>query len=449
MKIYDKIIIGAGASGMVAAIESAKAKKSVLVIERMEKVGKKIFATGNGKCNMTNLYWNKKCYRSDQMNFVGDKLERFGPRDTISFFRELGLITMEKNGYVYPNSQQASAVVEVLLYKMQSLGVHIALNTEVKNLKKEKNIFYIEATEYVEENATEKTNQKAAQKVNQNTTKKENKKAKKAKKGERKAENKLYMAKSVILASGGRASEKLGSNGSGYELAKKMGHNIIPVVPALTALKTKNSQITAASGVRCNAALRLKIDGREKTREEGELQITSYGISGILVFQVSRFAANALREKKKVTAELDFFPDWEKKELEKILWETKCRCKDKTIEQWLLGFLNRNLIFAILKEKGFSIERTCDRITKDFVLSLASTLKSFEIEIEATNDFENAQVCAGGVDLREIDDHFESKLVRGLYIVGELLDVDGICGGYNLQWAFASGYLSSHTSSKR
>ncbi len=430
---------------MVAAIESAKAGKSVLVLERMEKVGKKIFATGNGKCNMTNLYWNKKCYRSDQMNFVWDKLERFGPQDTISFFRELGLITMEKNGYVYPNSQQASAVVEILLYKMQSLGVEIALNTEVKNLKKEKHIFYIEATELVEEAGIEKTHQKTKQKVTQKANQKETKKAKRVKKGEIRAEDKLYMAKTVILANGGKASEKLGSNGSGYELAKKMGHRIVPVVPALTALKTKNSKIILASGVRCNAALKLKIDGKEKIREEGELQVTSYGISGILVFQVSRFAANALREKKRVTAELDFFPDWEKKELEKILWETKCNEKDKTIEQWLLGFLNRNLIFAILKEKDFSIEKTCDRITKDFVSSLASLLKNFEVEIEAVNDFSNAQVCAGGVDLSEIEDSFESKIVRGLYIIGELLDVDGICGGYNLQWAFASGYLSSHT----
>lgn len=405
---------------MVAAIESAKTNQNVLVLERMEKVGKKIFATGNGKCNMTNLYWNEKCYRSDQMDFVCDKLEKFGPYDTISFFRSLGLITMEKNGYVYPNSQQAMTVVEVLLEQMESLGVEIEVNTEVKSLRKEGDIFYIEAE------------------------KKEDKKGNKKEKAESGEKTKSYKAKSVVLASGGKASEKLGSNGSGYELARKLGHHIIPVVPALTALKAKNSKITLAAGVRCNAAITLKIDGREKMREEGELQITSYGISGILVFQISRFVANALRQKKRVTVEIDFFPDWEKEKLLEELWMTKCMHATKTVEKWLLGFLNRSLVFAILKEKDFPIEKTCDRITKDFVSLLANSLKCFEVEIQATNDFSNAQVCAGGVDLLEITENFESKLVRGLYLVGELLDVDGICGGYNLQWAFASGYLSSH-----
>lgn len=425
MKVYDKIIIGAGASGMVAAIESAKAGQNVLVLERMEKVGKKIFATGNGKCNMTNLYWDEKCYRSDQMDFVCDKLEKFGPYDTISFFRNLGLITMEKNGYVYPNSQQAMTVVEVLLYQMESLGVEIEVNVEVKSLKKEGNLFYIEA-EQKEKIEIEKRGREKREKEGQEKKKKS------------------YQAKTVVLASGGKASEKLGSNGSGYELAKRFGHRIIPVVPALTALKTKNSKITLAAGVRCNAAITLKIDGRERMREEGELQITSYGISGIVVFQISRFVANALRQKKRVTVEIDFFPNWEKEKLQKELWTIKCMYADKTVEQWLLGFLNRNLVFAILREKDFPIEKTCDRITKDFISLLANSLKNFEVEIQETNDFCNAQVCAGGVDLLEITQNFESKLVRGLYLVGELLDVDGICGGYNLQWAFTSGYLSSH-----
>ncbi|MGN0464723.1 MAG: NAD(P)/FAD-dependent oxidoreductase, partial [Lachnospiraceae bacterium] len=413
MKVYDKIIIGAGASGMVAAIESKKAGQKVLILERMEKVGKKIFATGNGKCNMTNLYWSKKCYRSDQIDFVCDRIKQFGPYDTISFFRNLGLITMEKNGYVYPNSQQAMTVVETLLYKMESMGVEIEVNTEVKELKKEGELFYIEA-EQIEKG--EKINRK----------------------------KKSYLAKSVVLASGGKASEKLGSNGSGYELAKSFGHRIIPVVPALTALKTANSKITLAAGVRCSTALTLKIEGEKKIREEGELQITSYGISGIVVFQISRFVANALRQKKRVTVEIDFFPEWEKEKLLEELWATKNMDGSKTVEKWLLGFLNRNLVFAILKEKDFPIDKTCDRITKDFVSSLVHTLKSFEVEIKETNDFQNAQVCAGGVDLLEITQNFESKLVRGLYLVGELLDVDGICGGYNLQWAFTSGYLSSH-----
>lgn len=440
MEIYDKIIIGAGASGMVAAIESARAGQSVLVLERMEKVGKKIFATGNGKCNMTNLYWNEKCYHSDQIDFVRESLERFGPYDTISFFRGLGLMTMEKNGYVYPNSQQAVNVVETLLYEMERLGVEIKVNTEVKNIKKEGDIFYIEIEKRQKEEAKQRGNQKESQKNKQRENQKYNQEEKQGKRQN-------YRAKKIILASGGKASEKLGSNGSGYELAKRMGHHLIPVVPALTSLKTKNSKIILAAGVRCNAAITLKIDGKVIKKEEGELQITSYGISGILVFQVSRFVANAVRQKKKVTVELDFFPDWEMEKLKSELWDARCLAPNKTMENWLFGFLNRNLVFAILKEKDFSIKKTCDRITKDFVSLIASTLKCFEIEIEDTNDFSNAQVCAGGVKLSEITQNFESKFVKGLYLVGELLDVDGICGGYNLQWAFTSGYLSSHCQS--
>lgn len=437
MKIYDKIIIGAGASGMVAAIESARANQSVLVLERMEKVGKKIFATGNGKCNMTNLYWNEKCYHSDQIDFVRESLERFGPYDTISFFRSLGLMTMERNGYVYPNSQQAMSVVEALLYEMKRLGVEIEVNTEVKSLKKEADIFYIEA----EKRQKEEGKRKEKQRGNQKDKKVENQEVRQEKNQNGKQ---MYQAKKIVLASGGRASEKLGSNGSGYELVRKLGHHLVPVVPALTALKTKNSKIVLAAGVRCNAAITLKIDGRKVKKEEGELQITSYGISGILVFQISRFVANAVRQKKRVTVEIDFFPDWEIERLKSELWDARCLDFNKTMENWLFGFLNRSLVFAILKEKDFSIEKTCDRITKDFASLLASTLKYFEVEIEDTNDFSNAQVCAGGVELSEITQNFESKLVKGLYLVGELLDVDGICGGYNLQWAFASGYLSSH-----
>lgn len=412
MKIYDKIIIGAGASGMVAAIESRRSGQSVLVLERMAKVGKKILATGNGKCNMTNLYWNEKCYHSDQIGFVKESLKRFGPCDTISFFRGLGLITMEKNGYVYPNSQQAATVVEVLSQEMERLGIEIEVNTQVKSLKKERNFFHIEAEQKAKE--------------------------------ERQSKKQTYIAKQVVLASGAKANEKLGSNGSGYELAKKMGHHLISVVPALTGLKTKNSKLVLAAGVRCNATVTLRIDEKKVKKEEGELQITSYGISGILVFQISRFVAKAIRQKKKVTVEIDFFPDWEIEKLKAELWDARCLDKNKTMKNWLCGFLNHNLVLAILKEKGFPIEKTCGRITKDFVSLLASTLKCFEVEIKDTNDFSQAQVCAGGVDLLEITKNFESKLVRGLYLVGELLDVDGICGGYNLQWAFTSGYLSSH-----
>ncbi len=455
MKIYDKIIIGAGAAGMVAAIESARANQNVLVLERMEKVGKKIFATGNGKCNMTNLYWSEKCYHSDQMDFVRESLERFGPYDTISFFRSLGLMTMEKNGYIYPNSQQAASVVEALLYEMERLGVEIEVDTEVKILKKEGDIFYIEAKKRQKEAGKQNEKQKKQNKNqgkkqrNQKESQRENRIENQNKKQEEQNEKRIYRARNVVLATGGRAGEKLGSNGSGYELARKLGHHLVPVVPALTALKTRNSKITLAAGVRCNATITLKIDGRKVKREEGELQITSYGISGILVFQISRFVANAVRQKKRATVEIDFFPDWELQKLKDELWDAKCLDANKTVENWLCGFLNRSLVFAILKEKGFSIEKTCDRITKDFVSWLASTLKCFEVEIEGTNDFSNAQVCAGGVELSEITRNFESKLVRGLYLVGELLDVDGICGGYNLQWAFASGYLSSHHQSDK
>lgn len=445
MKVYDKIIVGAGASGMVAAICSARNGESVLVIERMEKVGKKIFATGNGKCNMTNRNWSGKCYRSGEMEFVQHVLERFSPSDTISFFHSLGLVTMEKDGYVYPNSQQASTVVRVLESEMKRLGVEVCLHTRVNEIKKERELFLLDTT-------VEETKEKKKNRREKTIPGKKREIEWDAKQREKDGKNnsmvytieskRQYKAKRIVLANGGMASQSLGSDGSGYKLAKSFGHRIIPVVPALTSLFVKKTPLVEAAGVRTQVRAALFVDKAYVTSECGELQVTSYGISGIVIFQMSRFAAYALEQKKDVTVTLDFFPQWSKKELEQQLWDMKCIAKERTAKEWLCGFLNEKLVLAILRQKDFPSETTCDRITTDLVCSLAQLLKQFPVEIEATNDFSNAQVCAGGVDVSQVTQNFESKLVSGLYMVGELLDVDGICGGYNLQWAFASGYLS-------
>lgn len=363
-------IIGGGASGMMAAIAAARAGGKVILIEHKDRLGKKILATGNGKCNYTNLFQEKYCYRSDVSDFPYKVITRFPAEETIRFFKELGIYPKDRNGYIYPNSGQASAILDALRFTVEKSGVTILYEKEVTDIKRNAKGFRI-------------------------CTKEE-----------------TVKAEAVILACGGMASPVTGSDGSGYQLAKLFGHSIVSTVPALVQLHTKESMKPLA-GIRTDGAIRLLVDGREVASDTGELQLTAYGISGIPVFQVSRYAAKALQAGKKVTARLDFLPGLTENEVQKYL---------DTHEPWQYsGLLNKKLLQVIPP--------------------VASILKNFPVTITKTNGFDQAQVTAGGVSVEEIDPAtMESKLVSGLYFAGELVDVDGICGGYNLQWAWSSGY---------
>ena len=389
------IIIGAGASGLAAGITAAREGASVTIMEHTARPGKKLLSTGNGKCNITNLQFPKDAYRGNQPDFVFPALHTVTVSQTMDFFRELGIVLTERNGYVYPNSGQASTVLEAMLFELEHLGVRIMTECPVKEIKKDLTVI------------TDHGKQR----------------------GDR-----------IILAAGSMAAPKTGSDGSGYSLARKLGHHIIEPLPALVQLRCKEKWYKQAAGVRTDALVTLKIDGKAAASDRGELQITDYGISGIPVFQISRYAARALNEGRKAEAQLDFLPELSLTELEKLLLTRHRQFGYRPAEEFLHGVLNSKLAKILLKEAAIGRESWVKEITEKEIKNLVHCIKELKTIIVSTNTFDQAQVCSGGVDTREVDPvTMESKLIRGLYFSGEILDVDGICGGYNLQWAWSSG----------
>lgn len=396
-EVFDSVIIGGGASGMMAAITAAKAGSRVLVLEQKDKLCKKIYATGNGKCNFTNRDWQTSYFRGSNPSLAEPVLRSFDLKNTLSFFKEIGIYPKERNGYFYPNSEQAASVAEALVREAERLSVTCLTERKVNNIKKTKDdLFLIEAG----------------------------------------AER--FYGKSVVLATGGKASPVHGSDGSGYSLAKSLGHTIITPLPAIVQLKADGAFFKTLAGVRTEGTIRLHI-GKECYAEEGELLFAAYGISGIPVMQVSRYASVALSQKKKVEAELDLFPSASEEELTEELIRRFTRMKENTAEEAMGGLCNHKLNFVLLKQCGISPTAPARNVKKEDCVRLVAHIKHFTVPVTGTNGFEQAQACVGGVPLTELTEHMESKLVPGLFFTGELTDIDGTCGGYNLQWAWSSG----------
>lgn len=405
-KKRDIIIIGAGASGMMSAILCGQRKKRVLILEQKDKVGKKLLATGNGKCNYTNIEQHKHCYHSKDLSSTMKILNEFNVKDTLAFFQEIGIYPKIKNGYCYPNSQQASSVVEALKIQLSDLNIEIECNKKIQSIGKRKEIFII------------------------------------------KTDKEIYESEKVIIATGGKAASKLGSDGSGYQLAKGLGHTMITPMPALTALKCKETYLKNLAGVRTDGIIKLYWDGVRKAEDKGEIQLTNYGISGIPVFQVSRFGAEGLLFKKKVTAQLDIMPNMELEQLEAELIRRFRKKSKQTALEAMTGLLNSKINAVLLKEVNILADEKANIIAEEKIKKLAEFIKRMILHITDTNGFEQAQVTAGGIPLSEINiKTMESIKTKGLYFCGEILDVDGICGGYNLQWAWSSGYLAGKNAS--
>lgn len=405
--ISDIIIIGGGASGLVAAITAARDGKKVTILEHKDRIGKKILATGNGKCNYTNEVQTKECYRGEDSSFAWKVLSYFGVEDTVEFFKELGILPKVKNGYYYPNSEQASSILDVLRYEIDYLKVNVVCEAHVDSIKKKGNLFIVGTS------------------------------------------NGKYQAEKVILATGGCASSDLGSDGSGYSLAKLFGHTIIEPVPALVQLRSNGSYFKTLSGVRVETRIDLYVEDKLTGSEKGELQLTNYGVSGIPIFQLSRYASRAIKNGKRVYLIVDFMPGLSKEEMFLHLQKRFELGSYKTMEESFIGLLNKKLAYVIMKESKLDPNQSVNSINKNIINRLVQTIKSFKIEITEPNPLTNAQVSAGGVATREIDpDTLESKKSENLYIIGELLDIDGTCGGYNLQWAWATGYLAGKAAAK-
>ena len=391
------MIIGAGASGMMAAVTAAKRGLSVLVTERMDRPGKKLSATGNGRCNFTNAVMEKSCFHGDE-HLLEAVLAQFSKEETLAFFHEIGVFPKEKNGYYYPNSMQASSVVEALAAQMKKNHVNLVLNSGLQAVEPWKDGFLVKTTAG------------------------------------------SFYGKQVIFASGLLAAPKLGSVCSSMQIIKKLGHHFMPVLPVLCGFEARGFDFKKASKVRWEAELALYVDGACVVSERGELQFADYGISGIPVFQISSPAAHALYEKKETVVTINFLPDLSFREIKKELLRRLSGNPDAVSSVLLSGLLNQNLIVPVSKKAGISMNRKLD---EQAVHSLGVVLHECPVILTGMRGFSFAQACAGGIKTEEIHiKTLESRLIPGIYFAGEILDVDGICGGYNLQWAWASGYVA-------
>ena len=391
-------VVGGGAAGMMAAIQATVSGAAVSLYERNDRVGKKILSTGNGKCNFSNEKMGPEYYHGSGNALWEAVYTAFDIAQTKDFFASLGMRIKERDGYLYPASEQASTVLDLLRYELERQHVMIHTETKIKEIYQEKGRFFLKPS------------------------------------GD--------ACDAVILACGGSAAPGTGSDGNGVLLAKKLGHAIVPVVPALTALRCQDSFFRQVAGVRCDAALVLRVAGQEVCGERGELQLTDYGISGIPTFQISRHAAYALLEKKPVTVTISFLPDYDDNAAASFFQDRLAVHGQEEMEKFLTGIVNKKINQLLLKLSGIGQGERADRISPASFEKLWKLYCGLEVTVVGVNPFEKAQVSAGGVDCNEVTTSLMSKKIPGLYFAGEILDIDGLCGGYNLQWAWSSGAVA-------
>lgn len=387
-------IIGAGASGMAAALAAAENPEvEVLVLERQSRVGRKLLATGNGRCNLTNLHALEGGYHGESPDFSKEALTRFSPEETLAWFRSLGLYTVaEPSGRVYPYSDQANSVVDVLRLAMDKPNITLVTGFTVEKIRREPDGFTLSGRE-----------------------------------GD-------YFCNKVIVACGGLAGSKLGGTMSGYQLLGKLGHRSTRLRPALVQIKCGWGGVVGLKGVRANCHVKILRDEALFAQSTGELQFTEMGLSGPVIFEISR---DVCFGKGDWEARLDFLPEMSPEELEEMLLERQQR--NFPMEELLTGILHNRLGRVLTKAAGIGGRQAGD-LTREEIAQVCRTVKDFDIPLTEPLGMDSAQVTAGGVLTENFDPQtLESCLVPGLYACGEVLDVDGDCGGYNLQWAWSSG----------
>ena len=399
-------VIGGGASGLMAAITAKKSGKEVIILERKDRILKKVLITGNGRCNITNVNANISNYFGKNISSVENILNRFTPQDTMDFFNELGIVCNEENrGKVYPLSGQASSVVDALRFEAEKLGIKIETEFYVRKIEKGGFKFKI----YSED-------------------------------------KKKIEAGRVILAAGGQSYPELGSNGSGFELAKELGHSVTKLSPSIVQLKTEKNQVKGLQGIKTDVAVTAYGDNKKICTYDGELLFTDYGISGNVVFNISF----VMPLYKNVEFEIDFMEKFDYNELYEMLKERKRILSHLTMENYFNGMINKKLGQFLSKVSGIEkLSKPVKDLNDSDIRKLCTVLKKYRVKILETTGFKNAQVTAGGVSLDEVNtETLESKIVKGLYFSGEVLDVYGECGGFNLQWAWASGHIAGENAAK-
>lgn len=405
------LIIGGGAAGLAAAL-TAKGhapEARVMVLERLDRVGKKILATGNGRCNLTNMQAGMGHFYSNDRGALKAMLQGMEPQGVLDFFRSLGLFCQEEDeGRVYPYCKQASMVLDVLLQALERTKIELYCGCAVTSLGRNKGKFTVKT-----------------------------------------ADGGSLTADRVILTCGGKAAPKLGSDGSGYALAKALGHSCTPLVPALVALKCDMNGLGGLKGIRASAELTLLANDHVLGQEAGELQFTEYGLSGIPAMQLSG-RLSRLRKGEKCTALVDLFPEWEEEALFRELKARQKYAHQETLENFLLGTVHKRLAYAVLKSAGLQpLSKPVSSLSNGDLHRLAETLKAWRFVVTGTQGWEAAQVTGGGIPLQEVDSKtMESRCIPGLYLAGEILDVTGDCGGFNLHWAWCSGIRAGQAAAK-
>ena len=410
-------VIGGGASGCMAAITAAQAGADVHIFEKNEKPGKKLYATGNGRCNLTNLHMDDSCYHTRTADKNGSSLihsaiERYSPADQIRFFADLGVPVYDRDGYVYPRTNQAQTVVRALEKRIAALGIRVHTGCPVRKIRRSQQgtkaddaVFYVDC------------NDREARAFD-----------------------------TVILCTGGMAGPQYGTTGDGYQLAASFSHRIRTPLPALTALECKGQFLKRAAGVRCRGAVTLYTGNDKKQiregREEGEVQMTDYGISGIPVMQISGMAARFLESKQRVFVQIDFLPEFSDSAFSDEIERRMREDRSQMLGDLFLGLVHKKILDLLLAEKGLQAEMKARRIDDAGIRQILQSMREYTLEVIQVKSFKQAQVTSGGILLEDTDADFQSRLQPGLFFAGEVLDVDGRCGGYNLQWAFATGYIT-------
>lgn len=432
-------VIGGGAAGMMAALAAAGQGARVTVLEANDRLGKKLLSTGNGKCNLGNEKLDLDEYYTGEPELLRQFLERFTAADTVGFFLKSGLLVKSKNGYLYPASEQASSVLDVLRFEVAAAGIEVVTGCHVEEIEAAAGC-RVEKPEAAAGCSVEESEAAAGCGVGQAAQEKQ---AGRDERGIRVlGGGKSYFFDRVIIATGGKAAPKTGSDGSGYLLAKRLGHSLVPTVPALVQLKCREPFMKSVAGVRAEAELSLMRDGECAARERGELQFTEYGISGIPVFQFSRQINYRLLEEDEVEISIDFLPDYTPEAYERLYISRLLLQGQRTVEEFFAGMLNKKVMGLFVRLAGLKPTEDVETADREKIGQVFALCRQFAVHVTGHNGYASAQVCAGGVPLAEVSRDLESLKAPGVYFAGEILDVDGRCGGYNLQWAWTSGYIA-------
>lgn len=391
---------------MVAAISARRLGADVTILEKNPRVGKKILATGNGRCNFTNINADAQYYHGNNPKFVYSALSNFSVDDTIKFFEKLGIAPkVEDLGKVFPMSDQASSVLDVLLYELKQLGVKIVCDANVKDISKNGK-FLIELED-----------------------------------------GKVYQGDRVILTTGGKAMPASGSDGNGYSLAARLGHTVIDIFPALVQLKLEGPYFKRLDGVKFVGTAEIIHNNKSVASDRGDILFTNYGVSGPPILQISRKAGELLKAGREAYLKITIIDMMSQDELSTFLKKRFQVGSQKPLDFSLVGFINKRLIPVVLMEAGIDdIKRPVASLSAKEQERIVDILTDWQFKIRGTRSWPSAQVTAGGVDTREINQNtMESRLVKGLFFAGEIIDIDGQCGGFNLQWAWSSGFIAGQS----